>query len=162
MKNIIEKLELLEHPEGGFFRQCFKSNVKVQPQDLTDNRAAFTHIYYYLPKGSYSRFHMNRYDEIWNFYSGAGIRFFLFDPKNRSVAEEELKPDEFKFHLVIRGGVWQAAKPLGEYALVGCSVSPGWEEEDEKYLYGNSIESKALLELRPDWETLIPPANPEA
>ena len=57
MKNIIKELGLSKHPEVGFFRQSFKSAVKVQPQDQTDRRAAFTHIYYYLPKGAYSRFH---------------------------------------------------------------------------------------------------------
>lgn len=158
MKSIIEELRLSEHPEGGFYRQCFKSSVEVRPQDQTDLRAAFTHIYYYLPKGSYSRFHMNRYDEVWNFYSGEGIRFFLYDPENRSVHEEELKPSDFEFHLVVPGGIWQAAEPIGEYALMGCSVAPGWETEDEVYLFGNLRESEALVELRPEWARLIPPA----
>jgi predicted cupin superfamily sugar epimerase len=158
MKNIIEELRLSKHPEGGFFRQCFKSSVNVRPQDQTALRAALTHIYFYLPKGSYSRFHMNRYDEVWNLYSGEGIRFFLYDAQNSLVSEEELKPIAFKFHLVVSGGIWQAAEPIGEYALVGCTVAPGWETEDEVYLFDNSHESKALVELRSEWSRLIPPA----
>lgn len=158
MKDMIEALGLSNHPEGGFFRQCFKSNIKVQPQDQTALRAAFTHIYYCLPRGSYSCFHMNRYDEVWNLYSGEGIRLFLYDAQTLLVREEELKPSEFRFHLVVPGGIWQAAEPMGEYALVGCSVAPGWETEDEVYLLENSRESKILVELRPEWARLIPPA----
>jgi predicted cupin superfamily sugar epimerase len=158
MKNIIKELDLSKHPEGGFFRQSFKSAVEVQPHDQTDLRAAFTHIYYYLPKGAHSRFHKNRYDEVWNLYSGEGIRIFLYDAQNRSVREEELKASIFKFHLVVPGGIWQAAEPIGEYALVGCSVAPGWETQDEVYLLDDSQESKRLVELKPGWDRLIPPA----
>lgn len=158
MTSIVEELGLSKHPEGGFFRRCFQSEVKVRPQDQAALRTAVTHIYYYLPQGSYSRFHMNRYDEIWNLYSGQGIRFFLYDPANRLVREEALSAAEFRFHLVVPGGIWQAVVPLGEYALMGCSVAPGWEPEDEVYLFDDPHTSQTLAELKPEWATLIPPA----
>jgi predicted cupin superfamily sugar epimerase len=158
MKSAIEKLCLSKHPEGGFFRQFYKSSVKVQPHDQKNLRAAVTHIYYYLPKGSYSRFHKNRYDEIWNLYGGEGIRFFLYDAQKRIVTEEELKANLYKYHMVVPGGIWQAAEPIGEYALVGCSVAPGWEIQDEVYLLDDSQESKILFELKPEWARLINPA----
>ena len=158
MKYLIEELGLSKHPEGGFFRQSFKSGVKIQPQDQTALRAAITHIYFYLPKGSYSRFHKNRYDEVWNLYSGEGIRIYLYDAKKYSVSSEELKASAFTFHLVVPGGIWQAAEPIGEDVLVGCSVAPGWETDDEVYLFDDSQMSKTLVELEPRWERLIPPA----
>ena len=77
MKDFIDELKLSKHPEGGFYRRSFTSSVKVRPQDQPALYAAFTHIYFYLPKGGYSRFHQNRYDEVWNLYSGEGIRIFL-------------------------------------------------------------------------------------
>jgi predicted cupin superfamily sugar epimerase len=56
---------------------------------------------------------------------------------------------------VIRGGLWQAAEPIGEYALVGCTVAPGYEEEDETYLIDDQKTSNKLTNLRPELKRLI-------
>lgn len=159
MEKIIANLGLSEHPEGGFFRQTFKSHVMVQPQDQPTLKAAVSHIYYFLPKGTYSRFHKNRYDEIWNLYSGEGVKLYLFNAPNRLVEENYLSFSEYRFHAVIPGGIWQAAEPIGDFALVGCSVAPGWEIQDEVYLADEHIDSKTLVELRPELVRLVSPAS---
>jgi predicted cupin superfamily sugar epimerase len=81
---IIKRLNLLEHPEGGFFRQTFKSDRLVKAISV---RSAFTHIYYLLPSGTYSRFHRVAQDEIWNLYEGEGVKLFIFDADTNKFSE---------------------------------------------------------------------------
>ena len=133
--------------------------MPVQAQDQPNLRMALSHIYYYLPRGAYSRFHKNRYDEVWNLYSGEGLRFILFDQQKRLVTEKYIRTSHLAFHLVVPGGVWQASEPIGDYALVGCTVAPGWEIEDEVYLFDNEEAPKTLSELKPEFEHLIPPGK---
>ena len=149
MKELVEKLNLEPHPEGGYYRQCFKSDVIVHPTNKENTRSAMTHIYYLLLKGNYSRFHRNAYDEIWNLYAGDGARLVLFDMDKRTVEEHSLSSNEMRFQLAVPGGIWQAAEPTGDYALFGCTVSPGWEFEDEVYMTDYPDVSRALKELNP-------------
>ncbi len=66
---------LIQHPEGGRFRQVFKSDVRVFTHN-GQNRAALTHIYFSLNRGEVSRFHKVESDEVWNLYRGTGIRLY--------------------------------------------------------------------------------------
>ena len=154
-EEIIKKLNLSKHDEGGYFCQTYKSDLIVRPQIGSYTRSSATHIYYFLSRGMHSKFHKVKHDEIWNLYDGEGVKLYIFDDKNNTVDEQILSSRDFKFHAVVHGDLWQAAEPIGDYILVGCTVAPGWESEDEAYLSDHPAVIDKLNKLRPDLKRFI-------
>jgi predicted cupin superfamily sugar epimerase len=154
-ENMIETLDLSEHPEGGYFRQTYKSGFIVQSEKESYKRSCATHIYYYLQSGMHSKFHKVKHDEIWNLYDGGSVKLHVYDDKNNRFEERILSKSDFNFHTVVRGDLWQAAEPIGDYVLVGCTVAPGWEPEDEEYLCDHPEIIDKLTDLRPDLKRLL-------
>ena len=118
---------LTPHPEGGRFQEVFRSATKITTAQ-GQTRDALTHIYFELKKGELSRFHKVESDEVWNLYQGE-IKIHLWDGANEPQ-EVILSPTKNQFCTVVPAGVWQAAEPLSDEVLVGCSVGPGFEFED--------------------------------
>jgi predicted cupin superfamily sugar epimerase len=133
---------LLPHPEGGFYRETFRSPTKVH---LPDGRArcASTAIFYLLPAGSFSAWHRVRSDEVWHHYDGGTLRLY-------QLGRGESRLSRRSPQAVVPAGVWQAAEPEGEAVLVGCTVAPGFEFED--FAMG---EADALVREFPGEEALI-------
>jgi len=126
-QQIIERLALARHPEGGWYRQLYRSASRVEtPHGV---RSALTTIYYLLEKDDVSRWHVVDADEIWHFYGGAPLELLTYDPQPMRVTRHQLGSPENGIDAVgvVPAGVWQAARCLGEYSLVGCSVGPGFE-----------------------------------
>lgn len=121
-KQLIESLALEPHPEGGWYRQVFKSESRVVRLSDDANRSALTTIYFLLVAGTFSAWHRVTSDEVWHWYEGEPLELLTRD---RTVVLDANN----RVH-VIRAGEWQAARPLGAYALVGCTVGPGFEFED--------------------------------
>ena len=94
-----------------------------------ESRSATTAIYYLLEQQQLSRWHVVDADEIWHFYAGAPLELLAYDPASRQLSRHVLNaPGAGSSPIgVIPAGVWQAARSLGEYSLVGCTVSPGFE-----------------------------------
>jgi len=113
---LIELLGLEPHPEGGHYREMFR--------DTGDRRARSTAIYFVLRAGEVSRRHRIDAAEVWHFYRGAPLELvvgeerFVLGP----VVEEDQRPQ-----IVVPARVWQSARSLGAYTLVGCTVAPGFE-----------------------------------
>jgi uncharacterized protein len=124
---IIDELQLAPHPEGGWYREVYRSTDRVQRGE--QSRSATTAIYYLLEQHQLSRWHVVDADEIWHFYAGAPLELLAYAPASRQLARHVLSaPGEGAAPIgVIRAGIWQAARSLGEYSLVGCTVSPGFE-----------------------------------
>ena len=120
-QELIESLALEPHPEGGFYRQVFKS-----PRVVNGNRSALTAIYFLLPRDQHSRWHRVTSDEIWVNIEGGGVTLHTFD--GTSTRKQRLGP-ALPF-AVVDAGVWQAAEPVDGFALVACFVAPGFEFED--------------------------------
>jgi uncharacterized protein len=131
-KFLITKLALQPHPEGGFYREIHRSSQRVQPQDARPLRSALTTIYFLLPGDAHSRWHCVTSDEVWNLYEGG--------PLELRIADSELRHTEV-IHLqsvsasngpvaVVPAGCWQSARSTGDFALVGCTVGPGFEFAD--------------------------------
>ena len=154
-EKIIELLDLSKHDEGGYFRQTYKSDFIVQPQQESYTRSSATHIYYFLSRGMHSKFHKVKHDEIWNLYDGEGIKLHIYDDKNYKADEIILSKQDLDFHTVVHGDLWQAAEPVGDFVLVGCTVAPGWELEDEEYLSDYQEIIDKLIKLQPDLKRLI-------
>lgn len=129
---LIAALELQPHPEGGYYRQIYKSESTVAPDDTRDTRAALTTIFFVLAAGDVSRWHRVRSDEVWHFYEGAPLELLTADAAFAAVSTHTLGPVSagvVPVH-VVRANDWQAARTTGDYTLVGCTVGPGFEFAD--------------------------------
>ena len=138
IQTIIEQLDLKPHPEGGYFKETYRSNGFIK-QDSLDaqyegERNYCTCIYFLLTSESFSALHRIKQDEIWHFYEGATIRLHMIS--NNGKHTEHLIGNDLNHgevpQFVVPGGHWFAAEVLGQdtYALVGCTVSPGFSFED--------------------------------
>lgn len=130
-KDVIQALQLAPHPEGGWYREIYRSTDRVQRGDQT--RSATTAIYYLLEQHQLSRWHVVDADEIWHFYGGAPLELLAYEPGSRQLNRHVINnvahdvAEKSRPVGIIPSGVWQAARSLGEYSLVGCTVSPGFE-----------------------------------
>jgi hypothetical protein len=133
VEQIIERLALLPHPEGGFFRETYRAAALV-PTDRGP-RAASTTIYFLVTPGNFSALHRIQSDEGWHFYAGDALEITEISA-GETPRVTRLGPDlaagEAPQH-VVPAGVWfgsrVAAGPHG-YALVGCTVAPGFDMAD--------------------------------
>jgi predicted cupin superfamily sugar epimerase len=117
-------LDLAPHPEGGFYRETFRDAHQV-----AGKRAASTAIYYLLPAGQVSAWHRVDAAEIWHWHAGAPLELSLYDEDGgRRVLRlgADLVAAE-RPQGVVPAGVWQSARSLGDWTLVGCTVAPGFE-----------------------------------
>ena len=133
---LISSMHLASHPEGGYFREVFRSAVTVEPDDRRGSRAALTSIHFLLPAGAVSRWHRVRSDEAWHYAEGAPVELLQLSADQRRIERTRLgpySPDERPVHCV-PAGTWQAARSLGDYTLVGCTVGPGFEYADFELL----------------------------
>ncbi len=153
---LVRTLELAPHPEGGFFRELYRSASVVRPGDGRSPRASLTTIYFLLRAGQHSRWHRVRSDEVWHFYEGDPIELLLADPGVTATQAATLGPiGQGEPAHVVPANAWQAARPLGRYALVGCTVAPGFEFEDFSFLRDQAFDAAALRTIAPDWCSLL-------
>ena len=125
----IEMLGLQPHPEGGFYREIHRSSQRVKAG--TRDRAAGTSIYFLLPEGAFSAWHVVESDEQWHHYAGAPLELHLLDDCGHQTITLGGRIFEGQYaQAVVPAGVIQAARPLGGAVLVGCTVSPGFDFAD--------------------------------
>jgi len=121
---LIAALGLKPHPEGGHFRETFRDRAGP------DGRSLSTAIYFLLRGGEVSRWHRIDSVEIWHWYRGAPLELLLksdsSDKSERHVLGSSLAEGERPQHIV-PANIWQSARSLGDYTLVGCTVAPGFE-----------------------------------
>jgi uncharacterized protein len=155
---LIAALDLQGHPEGGFYRQIFRSEVQVTPLDRRGPRAALTTIYFLLPEGSFSRWHQVASDEVWHLYEGGPLEVLELSGSGESVVRHRLGPVGNGTDApvcTIGAGIWQAARPLGDYAFVGCTVGPGFDWADFRLLADDHVRAAAVQAALPDLAMLI-------
>jgi uncharacterized protein len=133
---LIEELDLTPHPEGGHFRELFRSAHAVQPQDGRPLRSALTSIYYLLREGDRSRWHRVASDEAWHYYEGEAMELWMVSPDGSESTRVQLGPASVSAAptYVVPARWWQAARPLGAYTLAGCTVGPGFDFRDFELL----------------------------
>ena len=149
---LIETLGLAPHPEGGFFREVFRSRRMVRTDDGRSERWAATTIYYLLAEGDFSRLHRVASDEIWHFYEGAPLELHMLNQPATERRALRLGPvgSNSAPVRVIPAGAWQAARPLGAYTLVGCTVTPGFEFSDFRLMASEPATAEATRKRYPD------------
>jgi uncharacterized protein len=127
----IERLGLQPHPEGGWYREVHRAAARVETE--RGPRSALTTIYYLLEQGQLSRWHVVESDEVWHFYSGSPLELVAYEPHSRAFRRAVLGANGESIG-VIEAGVWQAARSLGAYSLVGCTVGPGFDFADFRFV----------------------------
>lgn len=129
---LVERLGLKPHPEGGFYREIFRSTRRVQPHDARPSRTGLTLIYFLLVDGGHSRWHRVRSDEAWSWVEGDALELYHMDAVLSAVTRSFLgTPAEGReAAAVIPAKDWQAARTTGAYTLVTCAVGPGFDFAD--------------------------------
>lgn len=161
---LVRHLSLRPHPEGGWYSEVFRSRDVVTPSDRRGERAALTSIYFLLASGQQSRWHRVTSDEAWHFYEGAPLELWTIDPaldRLERILLGPYLPDPSHVDPTIRpvhvvpAGHWQAARPTGDYALVGCSVGPGFDFADFLMLSDDPGAAGRLASRFPETASLV-------
>lgn len=136
--DIIEKYQLQPHPEGGYYKEMYRSNVVLNkdalPQTFNGDRNIATSIYFLLEGKNFSAFHRIKSDETWHFYAGETLLIYVIDINGNldiiKLGNTILNEDTFQY--TVPAGCWFASKPAGEnsYCFVGCTVYPGFDFAD--------------------------------
>jgi uncharacterized protein len=154
----IQHLKLQPHPEGGAYARVYTAELIIPrsslPENFSGDRNSCTHIYYLLQQNDFSAFHRIQSDELWHFYDGDTLCIYEIDRDGElteHVLGKNLEKGESPF-LVIKAGNWFASKLKSgsTYALLGCTVSPGFDFADFEMADRNK-----LIKLYPQHKELI-------
>jgi uncharacterized protein len=138
IEKIIKKLKLIPHPEGGYFRETYRSAGEIKQKSLDKKykgkRNFSTCIYFLLTSNDFSAFHKVTQDEIWHYYDGSPLYLHMISPEGKyskiNIGNNIEKGQVPQF--VVPGGHWFAAAVIkkNSYSLVGCTVAPGFDFND--------------------------------
>lgn len=154
----IERLEMFPHPEGGYFRETYRSEEIIRnehlPERFSSERNFSTAIFYLLKDNQTSKLHRLKADEIFHYYDGSGMIIYIID-ENGNLIKNKLGTDFDKGErpqVLIKAGCWFGAKVSepNSYCLAGCTVAPGFHFDD--FEMGDR---KKLLELFPQHKSVI-------
>jgi len=155
---LISSLGLVQHPEGGWYRETCRSNEQISgnalPSRFNGPRSCYTAIYFLLEQGDYSALHRIKSDELWFFHGGAGLTIHLLTADGIHSAIRlgaDIAAGEV-FQAMVPRGIWFGAEMsgAGEYSLVSCAVAPGFDFKDFEMGDRN-----VLLAQYPDHQPLI-------
>jgi predicted cupin superfamily sugar epimerase len=135
---VVERLNLARHPEGGWYRETYRSAESIPadavPDRFNGDRSVSTAIYFLLEKGDVSHLHRIKSDELWHFYSGAPLTLHLIsqDGIYSKIVLGSGPAHGETFQAVVPAGYWFGAEVTGsgDYSLVGCTVAPGFDFAD--------------------------------
>ena len=153
----IDRLGLLPHPEGGYYKETYRSTEEVisnaLPSRFPGNRALSTAIYFLLEKGNFSAFHRIKSDEIWHFYDGNPILIHAIDANGNLTTYKlgNLHGEGVFPQITIPANTWFASETTGDFSLAGCTVSPGFDFNDFEMADRESLinlykEHRAIIE----------------
>lgn len=154
-EQLIAKLNLQPHPEGGFFRETYRSETQLQMPGFEGLRNYSTAIYFLLTSDTFSAFHKIKQDEMWHFYLGSPIELHIISTNGHysCVTIGNSIVDDQYLQYVVRGGDYFAARTFQKknaYSLLGCTVAPGFNFVDFEMPSRNT-----LLELFPQHRKII-------
>lgn len=155
-KEIIKKLDMTPHPEGGYYKEIYRTdkiaNLIIDTKPV--NRSFATSIYFLLEGEQFSSFHKLRSDELWYYHAGSAARVHIIEPDGNYSFKDvgfDLEND-VEPQIIIKANCWFASEVLDKnsYSLVGCMVAPGFDFADFEL-----AERKQLVELFPDHKEII-------
>lgn len=146
-QQLIQQYNLLPHPEGGWYKQTYKSAEYIRaaalPERFGGDRPISTAIYFLLEKGNFSAFHRIKSDECWHFYYGDPLEIFILQQTGElttvTLGNEMDKGQLFQY--VVPAGCWFASRPApgSQYCFVGCTVAPGFDFADFEMANGEQL-----------------------
>ena len=130
---LVNALQLQPHPEGGFFKETYRSPITIHPEGFNGPRQLSTSIYYLLQQGDFSAFHRIASDELWHFHYGQDLLIHELSGQGYTchrlgtAFEKGARPQ-----VLIPAGAWFASEPAEEsaFCLAGCTVAPGFDFRD--------------------------------
>ena len=138
VQSLIYQFDLLPHPEGGYYKETYRSNEWIGsdalPERFSGNRAFSTAIYFLLEKGNYSAFHKIKSDECWHFYAGDTLDVYIIQADGQieiiHLGNKITMGETFQY--VVPANCWFASVPAekSDYCFVGCTVAPGFDFAD--------------------------------
>lgn len=157
VETLIKEMGMLPHPEGGFFKETFRSDSLLQSPINGEPRNSLTDIYFLLAAGQISRFHKVLHDEVWHFYEGTPLTLIEMDPDSLEVSKVMLgnTADTLRYKHCIKGGRWQAALSTGDYSLAGCTVAPGFDFADFQFLKDDVSTCSRFIKEHPELTDLL-------
>ncbi|WP_411879479.1 cupin domain-containing protein [Polaromonas sp. YR568] len=154
-RQLIEQLQLQPHPEGGWYREVFRSPGQVMPQDGRPARSALTSIYFLLEAAQHSRWHRVLSDEVWVHLEGAPLDLWTWDATDGRLHHAPLGRVSAATtpQHVVAAGLWQAARPQANdaagYTLVACMVGPGFDFPDFRMMEPGGSEARRVAADHP-------------
>ncbi|SFC31822.1 hypothetical protein SAMN04487907_103313 [Zunongwangia mangrovi] len=149
-EKIIDRLNLQAHPEGGFFKEVYRSEDLIEadalPEAFKTERNYSTSIYFLLTSENFSAFHKINQEEVWHFYDGSPLLLYTISPSGE-LSEikigRDLENGEVPQYVVPRN-YWFAAKVIqpDHFSFVGCTVAPGFDFEDFTLANRDSLTQK--------------------
>jgi uncharacterized protein len=153
----IDTLKLAPHPEGGFFKETYRSAESFQgsalPNRFGGDRNFSTAIYFLLRSVDKSHFHKIKSDELWHFYAGSSLTIFILNENGLSTYRLGLPAsDNYSFQVVVPANSWFGAMvdEPDSFVLAGCTVSPGFDFRDFEM-----AQRTALSAQYPEYESII-------
>lgn len=152
----IKQLHLEPHPEGGYFRESYRSAGVIPASGLPNyfgSRNFSTAIYFLLKGNEFSALHKLKSDEVWHFYDGCSLRLHVLLPEGTLITKVLGKDFENgeQLQLVVPANHWFAAQPIDEnsFTLAGCTLAPGFDFND--FELAKHSELSAQLPLHNDF-----------
>ncbi len=153
-----DKLQMLPHPEGGWYKETYRAAETVAssalPTRFGGERNFSTAIFFLLTGKTFSAFHRIKSDEVWHFYAGSCLNIYVIDSRGqlRTIKLGNNPERGEEFQAVVKAGSWFASQPEQEdtFSLVGCTVAPGFDFKD--FELANREE---LVSLFPEHRALI-------
>ena len=142
---LVRHLQLLPHPEGGYYRETYRSSGRIPgevlPASFSGERNYSTAIYFLLEGGQYSAFHRIASDECWHFYQGIPLHIYVLHPSGEL---ETIVLGNPVFQAVVPAGCWFASRPSEPegFCLVGCTVAPGFDFADFEMAAAETLAGK--------------------
>jgi predicted cupin superfamily sugar epimerase len=132
ISSLVKNLELLPHPEGGYFKEVYRSEELLHSPEFSDSRNLLTSIYFLLTRDNFSAFHRIASDELWYYHEGANCIIHILHQQGgytRIDLGNEIETGQI-FQALVKAGDWFASETSADYSLVGCAVSPGFDFKD--------------------------------
>ena len=157
-QNFIRHLALQPHPEGGFYKETYRSSGTISqaclPETFTGDRHYSTAIYFLLQQGDFSAFHRIKSDECWHFYAGDLLLVHVIDQQGAYTClrlGKDVENGEV-FQFVVPANAWFASEPApgSAFSLAGCTVAPGFDFADFEM-----AKEGVLLQVFPQHQALI-------
>jgi len=144
---IVKKLEMLPHPEGGYYKETYRSAEKVSadalPERFSGDRNFATAIYFLIEKNNFSALHKIKSDETWHFYYGDALEVIELDDlgnlKSTLVGNNLMNGEVFQYTVKANVCFGSRVRAGGNFSLVGCTVSPGFDFADFEMAERNDL-----------------------